>query len=407
MEAKTADDLYRPEFRADWDEISLYSLATWINGLAFKNIDFADAGRPVIKIAEIKNGVSSQTRFTAAHYDEKFRVASGDFLFAWSGQPETSIDAYWWQGPPGWLNQHIFRVVPDTTKIDRMLLFQIMKYLRPTFVRIARNKQTTGLGHVTKTDLERLVVRVPRSRADQEAIATLLGALNDKIMSNGRAAALLEEEAQLVFEAMFDVTQRDDGVPLPDLVEVNPARKLQRGSTATYVGMASLPSGGAVISNWERRPFTSGQRFRGGDVLFARITPCLENGKTAVVDMLPPGQVGWGSTEFIVLHPTEAVSTPWVYCLARTDEVRNFAIRNMSGSSGRQRFPAGAFGSYRIEEPEPAAISDFNAITVPSFERMSQLRDETRQLTDLLAVLRTELLAGRMRLNAPEGSSDV
>jgi type I restriction enzyme, S subunit len=399
-----APDLYSPEFPADWEAASLYSLATWVNGLAFKNIDFADAGRPVVKIAEIKNGLSSQTRYTAAQYDDKYRITNGDFLFAWSGQPETSIDAYWWRGPAAWLNQHIFKILPDATRVDRGLFFQILKYLRPNFVRIARNKQTTGLGHVTKTDLERLTVRIPQSKAEQEVLASTLGALDDKIMSNQRTCALLEAEAQTLFESIFDVEQQESGQAISELVEVNPQRPLKRGVLSTYIGMADVPSGGALIYSWAPREMTSGQRFSNGDVLFARITPCLENGKTAMVDMLESGEVGWGSTEFVVLHPGPAVSTPWVYCLVRTEPVRNFAIRNMSGSSGRQRFPASAFDTYALEPPAPLAVEEFNALAIPSFERMTQLRDETKRLSALLDALRPELLSGRLRVSGLSAS---
>jgi len=105
-------ELYVPEFAPEWDRHQLHSLAKWVNGMAFKNIDFSPSGTPVVKIAEIKNGVSSQTKFTRATYDPKYFLRDGDMLFCWSGQPETSIDTYWWRGGDGWLNQHIFKVQP-------------------------------------------------------------------------------------------------------------------------------------------------------------------------------------------------------------------------------------------------------------------------------------------------------
>ena len=89
-------------------------LAKWVNGLAFRNIEFQQTGTPVIKIAEIKNGITEQTKFTQQEFDKSVRVSPGDMLFSWSGQPESSIDVSRWLGPDGWLNQHIFRVTVDS-----------------------------------------------------------------------------------------------------------------------------------------------------------------------------------------------------------------------------------------------------------------------------------------------------
>src|SRR5262245_13000354 len=87
--------LYQPTCPDDWDRCPLYSLAHWFNGLSFRDIQFNTSGMPVIKIAEIKGGISRQTKFTQLTFDESVRVRAGDLLFSWSGQPETSIDAFW------------------------------------------------------------------------------------------------------------------------------------------------------------------------------------------------------------------------------------------------------------------------------------------------------------------------
>ncbi len=137
----------------DWKEFSVFDLAHWKNGLAFKNIDFSDHGRPVIKIAELKSGVTSQTARTMADYDPSVFVKAGDMLFSWSGNPDTSIDVFRWEGEEGWLNQHIFKVTSGEALSDGFLFF-LLKWLKPRFAEIARNKQTTGLGHVTVQDLK-------------------------------------------------------------------------------------------------------------------------------------------------------------------------------------------------------------------------------------------------------------
>ena len=193
--------LYHPNFPDHWDRRPLYFLAQWVNGLAFRNIQFSPTGKPVIKIAEIKGGISGQTKFTLQDFDDSVRVRPGDLLFSWSGQPETSIDAFWWHGPEGWLNQHIFRVTTGKD-VDETFFYYLLRYLKPNFVGIARNKQTTGLGHVTKRDLENMEVALP-PLPEQRAIAHVLGTLDDKIELNRRMNETLEEMARALFKSWF------------------------------------------------------------------------------------------------------------------------------------------------------------------------------------------------------------
>jgi type I restriction enzyme S subunit len=195
------DWLYRPPFPADWEKSDLYNLAIWLNGMAFRDFQFADAGKPIIKIAEIKNGITGQTKFTMSEYDPAYYIKPGDMLFAWSGQPDTSIDVYWWRGPEGWLNQHIFKVTPSP-KCHPVFFYYLLKYLKPNFVAIARNKQTTGLGHVTVRDLSNMSVGIP-DRRTQKAIAHILGTLDDKIELNRQMNATLEAIARALFQSWF------------------------------------------------------------------------------------------------------------------------------------------------------------------------------------------------------------
>jgi type I restriction enzyme, S subunit len=145
-----------------WAQESLLDVAHWINGAAYKNMHFVpkEAGLPVIKIAELKSGVTEQTKFTNTDLGNKYRIVDGELLFSWSGNPDTSIDAFIWTGGEAWLNQHIFAVRENGSR-TKPCLFVLLKYLMPEFAELARNKQTTGLGHVTKDDMKRLMVAKP------------------------------------------------------------------------------------------------------------------------------------------------------------------------------------------------------------------------------------------------------
>ena len=142
-----------------WCEESVHTQAQWVNGAAYKNMHFTDAldALPVIKIAELKAGVTKNTKFTNTALGRKYRISDGELLFSWSGNPDTSIDTFIWTGGDAWLNQHIF-AVRQNGKRSTNFLYSMLKSLKSEFTEIARNKQTTGLGHVTQQDLKRLTV---------------------------------------------------------------------------------------------------------------------------------------------------------------------------------------------------------------------------------------------------------
>lgn len=162
---------------------SLFDLAIWKNGIAFKKIDFSETGRPVIKIAELNNGISSNTSFTQGDYGEEVFLRWDDLLFSWSGNPQTSIDVFRYRLQDGWLNQHIFKVTANDELVTKDFLYYILKFLKPHFTQIATNKQTTGLGHVTISDLKRMSLVVP-SKDVQNRIVSILKAIDDKIEVN-------------------------------------------------------------------------------------------------------------------------------------------------------------------------------------------------------------------------------
>lgn len=142
---------------------------------------------------------------------------------------------------------------------------------------------------------------------------------------------------------------------LGEFAEINPPRVLKKGQKAPFVSMADLGFGRDIdITALEERVYNGGgTRFKNGDTLLARITPSLENGKTALVSGFASGQVCHGSTEFIVLAPRSSSDTLFLYYLARSPAFREYAIQSMEGSTGRQRVPTRAVAEYRFLCPPP------------------------------------------------------
>lgn len=139
---------------------------------------------------------------------------------------------------------------------------------------------------------------------------------------------------------------------LSDIVEFNPTERLSKGAIAKKISMDMLQPFTKDVFQYELQPYNGGAKFRNGDTIMARITPCLENGKVSKVNILTQGEVGFGSTEYIVLRAIPNVSDPdFIYYLTISDFVRAPAIKSMVGSSGRQRVQQNVLETLKLPLP--------------------------------------------------------
>ena len=139
---------------------------------------------------------------------------------------------------------------------------------------------------------------------------------------------------------------------LSDIVDFNPRETIKKGTIAKKIPMDVLCPFYRDIPYYVEACFSSGMKFRNGDTIMARITPCLENGKTAQVSILNDGEVGFGSTEYIVFRAKEGIADKdYLYYLVCSPEVRELAIKSMVGSSGRQRVQTDVVKNLEIDVP--------------------------------------------------------
>jgi type I restriction enzyme, S subunit len=143
----------------------------------------------VIKIAELRRGIGRQTRWSVSGGKRLRPLVDGDLLFAWSGNPQTSIGTFLWGGGEAWLNQHIFKIVPPRAEA-RAFLYGLLCHLQGRLVEIARNHQTTGLGHVAKKDLRRMMVVDPPAPVI-DAFHALTAPLTEAIVEGQREVGTL------------------------------------------------------------------------------------------------------------------------------------------------------------------------------------------------------------------------
>lgn len=139
---------------------------------------------------------------------------------------------------------------------------------------------------------------------------------------------------------------------LSDIAEFNPKESLKKGTIAKKVAMDQLNPFCRDIPGYTLEPYSGGAKFRNGDTIMARITPCLENGKTAKVNILDDEEVGFGSTEYIVFRAINGVSdADYLYYLICSPLVRTPAIKSMVGSSGRQRVQTDVIKNLTLDVP--------------------------------------------------------
>lgn len=202
---------------------------------------------------------------------------------------------------------------------------------------------------------------------------------------------------------MFDclLSQSDgDLCVLSDIAELNPKRQLAKGTVARCIDMAQLSTTGTFPSGWEMKPYNGGMRFTNGDTIIARITPCLENGKTAFIDFLDDAEVAFGSTEYIVLASKGVYPAEYFYCLARYPSFVDYAVKNMNGSSGRQRVSADTLGKYQLPKLTKDEITAFAEAVVTMFQVIRNNSLENLRLAALRDALLPHLMSGEIDVSA-------
>lgn len=249
----------------------------------------------------------------------------------------------------------------------------------------------------------------PRADVRKKAIESNRTSLS----ADSSTVALAKEgaSAKAGFPAAFQSTDELGWIPegwkakpLSEAIQINPSVKLSKGTVAQFADMKALPTSGYAIDGVIEKKYSGGAKFQNDDVLFARITPCLENGKTGIVDFLStPEDVGFGSTEFIVLRGKGDLTLPYVACLARDETFRLHCKQSMVGSSGRQRVQNACFDSFHVAIPtEPSALKSFDSITTPMFRKSSEHGKASGTLTKLRDALLPKLISGELRISDAE-----
>ena len=383
--------------------VSLFSLANWKNGLAFKQINFSEKGKPVIKIAELKNGITAQTARTQQEFDSDVHLTKGDMVFSWSGNPETSIDVFWYDLPDGWLNQHIFKVTPNNG-VDKLYLYYLLKFLKPQFTAIASNKQTTGLGHVTVKDMKEMMVPLPEM-AVQQAIGAYLHAIDQKAYVNNKINDNLQQQAAALFESWFVNYDPWDGVepsewknaPLGSFVEIKrggsprPIQDFLSDSGLRWLKISDVTSlSSPFVLEIKEHIKEEGLRktvflHAGELVLSNSATP----GIPKILDVDTCIHDGW------LYFPKSELSKYYLYLFFKHIRKELVALGNGSVFTNLKTDILKAFPATKADE---STLKEFDALVAPLFDAMLNADRENFKLAALRDALLPKLMSGEIEL---------
>jgi type I restriction enzyme, S subunit len=255
------------------------------------------------------------------------------------------------------------------------------------------------VAHLNVADVRNFTLPSIPTLETQAAVANLLSSIDRKIEINTSLSQTCEKLLIAKFQHLgLDQGDFKDGVALTEYFDLNPPYPMPAEINAAYLDMQRLPSQSMLVSEHTTRPSKGGTRFQNNDTLIARITPCLQNRKTGFVDFLKDGQIGVGSTEYIVLRAKPGIPAELSYFLAISPNFRKFAIRHMVGTSGRQRLAASDLAQYILSPIPLADLRAWGEMASPVVCRMAAARNESRRLAELRDALLPGLLSGNLRI---------
>ena len=233
---------------------------------------------------------------------------------------------------------------------------------------------------------------------EQHRIASILKSIDDKIQLNNQINHNLEEQAQIVFDRIFN-SDLTNNCLLSSIVDINPKRTLRKNEVARCIDMTYLNTFGSFPSGWEFKPYSGGMKFINGDTLMARITPCLENGKVAYINFLDKEETAFGSTEYIVFHAKEGYPNEMFYFLTRNKAFIEFATKNMNGSSGRQRVSGETIGNYIIPVLSEDDIHELKTVSESTMKEILKNNLESRVLSEMRNTILPKLMSGELKIS--------
>ncbi len=384
---------------SEWREIELGEACDLLDCL-HKTPKYSKSGYPIVRVTDVKNGLLDTSKCLLVDeeifiaFSKGYKPKIGDIVFTRVGS--FGFSAIVKKQEEFCIGQNTTLLLPK--KIDPSFVFY---YLIGEDARFQIEGLAGGSTQptISMANIRKIVVPYP-PLPEQKAIAEVLSSLDDKIDLLHRQNKTLEQMAETLFRQWFVEEAGEDweeGVLL-DIADINPKYPLKKGTSATYLEMKNVNTTMFNPDGWYKRDFTSGMRFQNGDTVLARITPCLENGKIAFITFLENDETGWGSTEYIIIRMKEQFHPFISYVIAKDKDFRDYAISNMSGSSGRQRASTDMLKGYDIKIPPEIVIKEINSQFSRFLPKLKNNAMQIRTLESLRDTLLPKLMSGEIRV---------
>ena len=308
------------------------------------------------------------------------------------------------------LGQRTVLLRPNKHLVDPCFLTYFLLAPKQQY-KLTRAANGATVAHINLPTIRNLVIDVPDIK-NQKKIGLILSAYDNLIENNNKRIKILEQMAENLYKEWFvrfrfpghETTPIENGIPkgweykrADEVIDFNPTIKTDDQKNFTIIPMEALSTSSMVIdsNSFIIQDTISGRRSQNGDTLLAKITPCLENGKTGFVMGLPEGEVFGGSTEFIVMR-SKTLTPHYVYCIARSQYFRQTAILSMNGADGRQRVDENKLKSTKILQPTQTLLNHFEKNVSPLFESISRLVKENTNLIKQRDLLLPRLMSGKL-----------
>jgi type I restriction enzyme, S subunit len=375
--------------------------------------DYSDVGTPVVMPKNIQGSRIEEEGIARVSESHVFRLrrhklANGDIVYGRRGDIGRQAlikDEY-----VGWLcGTGCLRITLGKAPVTPQFLH---RYLQLSDVIRWIECQAIGatMPNLNTSILRRIPVTFPFDARTQLKITMLLSTFDELIESHSRRIVLLEKLAEEIYREWFvrlrfpgherlkklkGVPQGWELLPFSELVKLNPPERVEKSEEIPFVAMEDLSVSSMYFAPKETRKGGQGSKFKNRDILFPRITPSMENGKRGFVMTLADGQIGFGSTEFIVMRE-KIIGPEHIYFLTCSPAFRKHAELSMTGASGRQRVQEECFSFFLIKTPPAEIRGRFSELVRPHFSQINLLSRGINQLTGTRDLLLPRLLSGKL-----------
>ena len=375
-------------------------------GYAFKSTIFKDNGIPIIRIGDIsdnKINISETTVYINENIEKykNFIISKGDILIALSGATTGKFGIYNYD-EPSLLNQRVAKLFPKKDVLNKYL-YHYMNKLQDTIYNKALG---CAQPNISPKEIGELEIYLPNIN-EQKAIVEVLDKAQELIDKRKKQIEALDELVKSKFIEMFGDPFNDEkgfGTnKLGEVTGVNPKKAeikdLDKELLVSFVPMDRVGEKGEFnpeVSKSIGEVYSGFTYFRENDVLFAKITPCMENGKGAVAVNLSNG-IGFGSTEFHVLRPLrEKSNSYWIYHLTTLIEFRRLAERKMTGSAGQKRVPTDFLNNIQVVVPPIELQNQFADFVKKTDKLKFEMEKSLKELEDNFNSLMQKAFKGEL-----------